>query len=161
MMMYVFRIALLLLIVTAATEGYQIDESQSVMNANAAFNSTSSTCGGNCPGGCNECPCGTSKNSQSISTWCAKYSGWDQNNCQCIMKAESGGNANAAGENTDGSYDVGLWQINDYNWNSCSGGKAPCDPSTNLNCAKKVYAWGGNTWKLWSTCSKCGCCNEA
>ena len=53
------------------------------------------------------------------------------------------GNANAAGENTDGSYDVGLWQINDYNWNSCSGGKAPCDPSTNLNCAKKVYAWGG------------------
>jgi hypothetical protein len=30
-----------------------------------------------------------------------------------------------------------------------------------LNCAKKVYQWGGNTWKLWSTCSKCGCCSSS
>jgi len=127
------------------------------------FNSslTSSTCGGNCPGGCTTCPCGTSKSMQSASTWCSKFTGWNQANCQCIMNAESGGNANAANQNTDGSFDVVLWQINDYNWNSCSSGKAPCDPNTNLNCAKKVYAWGGNTWKLWSTCSKCGCCSSA
>jgi hypothetical protein len=26
-----------------------------------------------------------------------------------------------------------------------------------LNCAIKVYGWGGNTWKLWSTHSACGC----
>ena len=52
------------------------------------------------------------------------------------MKAESGANANAnaVGQNTDGSYDVGLWQINDFNWASCSGGSAPCSPDTNLAC---------------------------
>ena len=124
------------------------------------FNASSSTCGGNCPGGCSSCPCGSSSNYQDISSWCSKYS-WNQKNCQCIMNAESRGNANAANMNSDGSYDVGLWQINDYNWNSCSGGSAPCDPSSNLNCAKKVYQWGGNTWKLWSTCSKCGCCSSS
>jgi hypothetical protein len=124
------------------------------------FNTSSSTCGGNCPGGCSSCPCGTSSSYQDIASWCSKYS-WNQKNCQCIMNAESRGNAHAANENSDGSFDVGLWQINDYNWNSCSGGSAPCDPSSNLNCAKKVYQWGGNTWKLWSTCSKCGCCSSS
>ena len=90
------------------------------------------------------------------------------------MNAESGANANAANQvslsaialcccisckpltvcwhcsmqNSGGSYDIGLWQINDMNWASCSGGKAPCDPNTNLNCAKKVFGWGGNTWKV-------------
>ena len=125
------------------------------------FNATSSTCGGNCPGGCASCPCGSSSNSQSVSSWCSKYSGWKQSSCECIMKAESGGNANAVNQNSGGSYDVGLWQINDMNWASCSGGKAPCDPSTNLNCAKKVFGWGGNTWKLWATCSKCGVCSSS
>ena len=52
-------------------------------------------------------------------------------------------------------------QINDANWSSCSGGSAPCDISTNLGCAKKVWGWGGNTWKLWSTCGGCGCCSKA
>lgn len=46
------------------------------------------------------------------------------------------------------------------NWSSCSGGAAPCDASKNLECAKKVFAWGGNTWKLWSTCGACGCCGS-
>jgi hypothetical protein len=30
------------------------------------------------------------------------------------MGAESGGNANAVNQNTDGSFDVGLWQINGW-----------------------------------------------
>lgn len=77
------------------------------------------------------------------------------------MSKESGGNANAVNQNSGGSYDVGLWQINDMNWASCSGGAAPCDPSKNLECAKKVFGWGGNTWKYWSTCSACGVCNSA
>ena len=89
---------------------------------------------------------------------CAQYSGWSQSQCQCIMKYESGGNANAENENTDGSYDVGLWQINTMNWASCSSGAAPCSTSDNLACAKKVWAWGGNSFKLWSTCSKCNAC---
>jgi hypothetical protein len=42
------------------------------------LNSTASTCGGNCPGNdCPSCPCGTSKNSLDIASWCAKYS-WNQ-----------------------------------------------------------------------------------
>ncbi len=121
-----------------------------------------STCGGNCPGGnCPACPCGSTKSVQDITSWCAQFSGWNQANCRCIMSHESGGNANAVGYNTDGSYDVGLWQINDFNWGACSGGSPPCGPSANLACAKKVYAWGSNTWKLWSTCRTCGCCSSA
>ena len=131
-------------------------------NSTVTSNTTGSNCGGNCPGGnCASCPCGTTKNMQDITSWCSQYSGWNQANCRCIMTNESGGNANAVNQNYGGSYDVGLWQINDFNWGSCSGGSAPCSPSTNLACAKKVYGWGGNTWKNWSTCSKCGCCSSA
>jgi hypothetical protein len=56
-------------------------------------------------------------------------------------------------------YNHQLYKINDMNWASCSGGAAPCDVQNNLNCAIKVFGWGGNTWKLWSTCSKCGVCD--
>ena len=115
------------------------------------------SCGGNCPSGkCPKCWCGTSKNMQDISKWCSKYN-WNQACCKCIVSHESGGNANALNYNSNASTDAGLWQINTVNWNACSGGKAPCDPSTNLNCAIKVYQWGGNTWKLWSTARGCGC----
>ena len=40
-------------------------------------NLTSSTCGGNCPGGCSSCPCGTTTSYQDIAAWCSKYS-WNQ-----------------------------------------------------------------------------------
>jgi hypothetical protein len=23
-----------------------------------------------------------------------------------------------------------------------------------------VWGWGGNTWRLWSTCGGCGCCSS-
>jgi len=114
-------------------------------------------CGGNCPGGmCQSCPCGTTRNLQNIATWCAKYS-WSQACCRCIVNAESGGNANAMNGNSNGSLDAGLFQVNSVNWNDCSGGKAPCDPSVNLGCAIKVYQWGQNSFRLWSTAQKCGC----
>ena len=73
------------------------------------------------------------------------------------MKNESGGNANALNYNTNGSYDVGLWQINQMHWGQCNGGSAPCDPTKNFNCAINVYKWGGNTFKLWSAGLGCGC----
>ena len=38
---------------------------------------TTSNCGGNCPGGCDSCPCGTSTNYVSVSDWCAQHS-WNQ-----------------------------------------------------------------------------------
>ncbi len=91
------------------------------------------------------------------------------------MSHESGGNANAANYNTDSSFDVGLWQVNSFNWNSwyvsiyflvlftsdticSSGGNAPCDPNANLQCAIDVWKWGGGNFRFWSTCGGCGCC---
>ena len=116
------------------------------------------TCGGNCPGGkCPNCPCGTTKNPQDIAAWCGKYSSWNQACCKCVVSHESGGNGNAMNYNTNASFDVGLWQINTVNWGSCSGGSAPCNVQTNLNCAIKVWQWGGNSFKLWSTAKGCGC----
>eukprot|EP01033_Poteriospumella_lacustris_P009760 gene9760-6988_t len=76
------------------------------------------------------------------------------------MNAESAGNSNTMNYNSDGSFDVGLWLVNNYNWNACSGGSAPCGASANLQCAIDVYNWGGRTWKFWSTCAKCGVCNS-
>merc|ERR1712038_1335487 len=124
----------------------------------------SDSCGGNCPsGGCDECICGTSASYVDISEWCSKHS-WDQSCCECIVQNESGGNANALYQNDGGiypdSYDLGLWAINDFNWDECNRGTPPCDPADNLECAKDVYRWGGNTWENWSTCSKCGCCDS-
>merc|ERR1711916_384540 len=108
-------------------------------------------CGGNCPSNdCPSCPCGTTRKFESISEWCGKYH-WDQSMCQCIVNHESSGNAHANNYNTNGSFDIGFWQINSVNWDSCSGGSPPCDVSTNLQCAIKVWGWGGDSFKLWST----------
>merc|ERR1712018_184944 len=85
------------------------------------MNCLGDTCGGNCPSDtCDDCLCGSSKNMVDISEWCSKFH-WDQSNCECIMQNESGGNANALYQNKGGtypdSYDLGLWAINDFNWN--------------------------------------------
>jgi hypothetical protein len=120
-------------------------------------------CGGNCPSqDCPGCPCGYSTNYQDIGGWCSQYGGWDQGQCQCIVNAESSGNANADNYNPGGNtYDVGMAQVNTINWSSCSGGNPPCDPSTNLNCAIDVWRWGGGSFKLWSTCGGCGACDSS
>jgi len=117
------------------------------------------TCGGNCPSNdCPSCPCGSTGAVQDIATQCARFSGWSQACCQCIVKHESGGNANAANYNTNGSFDVGLWQINKVNWPSCNAGDAPCDVTKNLNCAIEIWRGRSNSFAAWSTCSVCGCC---
>lgn len=109
-------------------------------------------------GGCSTCG---SPSYTDISYWCSQYSGWSQSCCQCIAQAESGGDLHACNLNSDGSIDVGLWQVNSFNWPSCNGGNAPCDGDSNLHCSKMVFGWGGNTWKYWATCGKCGCCGRA
>jgi len=123
---------------------------------------SNSNCGGNCPGNnCDNCWCGSSKNvisAAAIANVCAGYS-WNQACCKCIVSKESGGNLNAVGQNSGVSasykYDVGLFQVNSFNWNACNGGAAPCSQAANFACAKKVYGWGG--WKNWSTGAGCGC----
>ena len=119
-------------------------------------------CGGNCPSGnCPDCKCGWNANYVDAGQACSRFSGWSQSCCRCIIEHESNGNANAQHGNGDGSQDVGLWQINSNNWNECNGGRTPCDVNSNLECAKKIWEWGGNNWNLWATCGVCGCCGRA
>jgi len=118
----------------------------------------SGSCGGNCPGGhCPSCPCGTSPSRVDITSVCKRWSGWSQACCRCIATHESGGNAHALNYNTNGSFDVGLFQINQVNWGACNGGHPPCDVNSNLACAKKIFSYR-RSFALWSTCSGCGCC---
>ena len=117
-------------------------------------------CNGNCPGNnCPSCPCGTSRMMVDINAVCRRHT-WSQNCCTCIVRNESGGNGHAVCYNRNGSYDVGVWQINNTHWASCSGGAPPCDVDSNLRCAIMVYNWGRKTWKFWSTAAKCGCTNS-
>ena len=120
----------------------------------------SDKCGGNCPGGrCPNCPCGTSPNRVDVASKCKMHS-WTQKCCVCVVNAESGGNGNAMNYNGNGTFDVGLFQINKVNWGGCSGGSPPCDVSTNVRCAIMVYKGSRNTWNPWSVAGKCGCRNS-
>ena len=113
-------------------------------------------CGGNCPGGnCPSCPCGTTALKADVDAACRKHS-WSQTCCKCIVGKESGGNAHAMGYNTNGTFDVGLFQINKVNW-SCNSGNAPCDVDSSIKCAIKVYDGAGGKWRPWSTAHACGC----
>lgn len=116
------------------------------------------TCGGNCPSDtCTTCDCGTTPNVVDIATWCAQYSDWDKNCCNCIAQKESAGNANAENRSSDGANNVGLWQINSVHWGELNGGNAPCDLEENLKCAIAVYQSAGNSWGPWDTAPNCGC----
>lgn len=86
-------------------------------------------CGGNCPSArCPTCPCGNAKLMVDIGMWCSKHN-WNVQCCKCLVSHESGGNAHAMNYNSNGSTDVGLWQINSVNWKDCNSGHAPCDPN--------------------------------
>ncbi|KAJ5076218.1 lysozyme [Anaeramoeba ignava] len=73
----------------------------------------------------------------------------------CIAKYESSYNCGATHDNTDGSEDFGLFQINSYWW--CSGGpiskydgchntcQSMFSCQTNANCARVVYEQQGYT----------------
>ena len=115
-------------------------------------------CGGNCPGGCPNCPCGTSPNPVNVPGLCKGHS-WNQNCCVCIVHAESGGNVNAM-KYDKGVFYIGLFQISQIYWPSCSGGSPPCNPTTNRNCAIAIYKAAGNRWNPWPSASKCGCLNS-
>ena len=57
------------------------------------------------------CHCGYFPNRIDIHKFCSRHS-WNQACCRCIISRESGGNANAMNFNSNGSFDVGIWQIN-------------------------------------------------
>jgi len=115
-------------------------------------------CGGNClNGSCLSCLCGKVKNMVNVQEICKRYS-WNQDCCVCIANALSGGNANAIKYYEDGSYEVGVFQINQIHWRSCGGRRAPCDPEANVACAIGIYKGAANRWRPWSSpAAKCGC----
>jgi hypothetical protein len=73
-------------------------------------------------------------------------------NCQvalAIMEAESGGNPEAWNANTNGTLDVGLWQINSINWKTCDMTMSELlDPYNSTDCAKIIYDRAGG-WTPW------------
>ena len=126
-------------------------------------NTNGNKCGGNCPSDtCPSCPCGTTRSFTNIAAACALYTVWSQSCCECIVNYESDGNLNAMFYNVvPKTYHVGLWQIGQNNWASCNNGSAPCSETANLNCAIKMFQYGGNSWKNWPSCSDCAeCCNH-
>jgi len=133
---------------------------QSIVSVDGAesHNTSLNTCGGNCPSNdCRTCICAGGPTYVNIAQICARYSGWNQNCCQCIVRHESSGNVHAQNHNSNGSDDVGVFQINSINWKGCNGGRAPCDTDSNLKCA--ISIWGArHSFAPWSTCHACGCC---
>lgn len=116
-----------------------------------------SDCGTNCQnGGCPACLCGEETHFVNVAQWCSQHI-WDQECCKKIVMAESYGNANAIGFTGGSSFDVGLWQINVVNWRACNSGNPPCDLAENLHCAKLIWAWGGNSFKYWTTAKGTSC----
>jgi hypothetical protein len=65
--------------------------------------------------------------------------------------AESGGSATARNVNTNGSVDIGYWQINQVNWHGLSEA-ALKDINVNARVAKEVYdRQGFNAWTVYRT----------
>eukprot|EP00826_Nyctotherus_ovalis_P025719 TRINITY_DN1997_c0_g1_i1.p1 TRINITY_DN1997_c0_g1~~TRINITY_DN1997_c0_g1_i1.p1 ORF type:complete len:103 (+),score=11.22 TRINITY_DN1997_c0_g1_i1:182-490(+) len=95
----------------------------------------------------------------NIGAICRSHS-WSQRCCNCVVRGESGGNAHSQNYNGNGTYDVGVFQINQIHWRSCSGGKAPCNVTTNLRCAIGVYRGAHNRWRPWMAARRCGCTNS-
>lgn len=86
----------------------------------------------------------------------------EQDNAKCIILHESGGDTNSSYENTNGTIDRGVFQINS-NWASWD------DPVTNkhgffdlskafdpyYNAQYAYYIWEKWGWQRWATASKC------
>jgi len=68
-----------------------------------------------------------------------------------ISIAEDGGGDPCAmsGRNNNGSFDLGLWQINSAHWAEFGGNAALCVPINNARAALVLYRRGG--WTQWCT----------
>lgn len=79
----------------------------------------------------------------------AGFSGNDLITAVAIAKAESGwSNTAKGGPNSDGTYDWGLWQINDVHKPSDS---VKHDPAANARAAYAIYSKAGNKFTPWAT----------
>lgn len=81
--------------------------------------------------------------------WVEGYN-WNVKVAYAICEAESGGNPNATGYNTNGSTDMGLMQVNSIHADMVSGDlQSLYDPATNVRIAYAIYQSAG--WRAWST----------
>ena len=74
-----------------------------------------------------------------------------------ISIAENGGGNPAAlsPRNRNGTFDLGLWQINSIHWPKYGGEQALVDPLNNARAAHGIYV--GSGWCAWSTYdARCG-----
>lgn len=69
--------------------------------------------------------------------------------CVSIAKAESSGRTNAVNQNTDGSTDKGVWQINTVHDEKLPG-QDRMDPAVNAQLMMLISS-GGTNWQPWST----------
>lgn len=73
-------------------------------------------------------------------------------NALCIARMESGYRADATNQNTNGTWDLGSFQINDVHGMSWDD---RMDARTNIAKAKEIRdAWG--SWRAWMAAQKCG-----
>lgn len=66
-----------------------------------------------------------------------------------IAENGSGNPATMSGRNSNGTYDLGLWQINSAHWPQYGGQQALTDPWRNAQAAFSIY--GRQNWCAWST----------
>jgi Lysozyme like domain len=83
----------------------------------------------------------------------ADQAGWhsvgERNVAVAIARAESGGNPDArGGPNSNGTYDWGLWQINDVHHPTDA---QKHDPAANAALAYRIYLDAGKKFTPWST----------
>lgn len=69
--------------------------------------------------------------------------------CVAIAKAESSGRTDAVNNNTNGTADRGVWQINDVH-NEKLPGQDRFDPNVNAQLMMMISS-GGKNWQPWST----------
>lgn len=99
-------------------------------------------------------PANGSAYSDDEMVWIVKNAGWTGEDVPIgasIMKAESSGRPNAENLNSNGTYDRGLWQINDVH-NSKLPGANRYDPAVSTQLARMIYQESGS-WQPWSTYS--------
>lgn len=76
---------------------------------------------------------------------------WNTRTAYAICMAESRGNPNATGYNTNGTEDRGLMQVNSIHADMVGGNLAELySPATNIKIAYSL-SHGGQDWTAWST----------
>lgn len=84
----------------------------------------------------------------------AKFGSVEFKVVDAIIKCESNYNPEAIHYNSNGTYDAGLFQINQLHWNKeyCPFGlRDLLDPNNNMECAYQIYLRNNKSFQAWSS----------